>query len=66
MAQLKAAETKKVRSFKTKSAQIKYLNSLGWSRGDISRYLTKFYGKLVRYQHVRNVLVTEVKNPTEK
>lgn len=48
----------KLKAFTTKSAQIRYLDSEGYTRGDISRILTKFYGKLVRYQHVRNVLIT--------
>lgn len=38
------------------SARIRYLHKAGWSRGDIARSLDK------RYQHVRNVLVTPVKN----
>jgi hypothetical protein len=41
----------------TKSAKIRYLNSIEMSRGDIARYLG------IRYQHVRNVLITPVKNP---
>ena len=41
----------------TKSSKIRFLNSKGWSRGDISRYMD------IRYQHVRNVLITPVKNP---
>jgi hypothetical protein len=40
----------------TKSSQIKYLDSLGHKRAEISKHLTAQYGKLVRYQHVRNVL----------
>ena len=39
------------------SAQIRYLASLGWARGDIARYTGK------RYQHVRNVLITPLKRP---
>ncbi len=37
------------------SFRIRYLNSLGWKRGRIA----KFMGK--RYQHVRNVLETPLK-----
>ena len=40
----------------TKSAKIRYLDKKGYSRGDISRVLK------IRYQHVRNVLVTPVKS----
>jgi hypothetical protein len=39
----------------TTSSQIRYLNSIGWKRGDIARLLNK------RYQHVRNVLITPLK-----
>lgn len=50
----------------TKSSQIRYLNSQGYSRGDIAKILTKHYypkgGKEVRYQHVRNVLITPIQN----
>ena len=38
------------------SQKIRKLHSEGYSRGDIARFLEK------RYQHVRNVLVTPVKN----
>lgn len=41
----------------TKSAKIRALDAKGYSRADISRYLK------IRYQHVRNVLITPVKNP---
>lgn len=46
----------------TKSSQIRKLNSEGWKTADISRFLTEFHGKLVRYQHVRNVLITPLTN----
>lgn len=41
--------------YKTKSALIRYLDSQGWTRGTIA----KFMG--IRYQHVRNVLITPIK-----
>ena len=44
----------------TTSGRIRFLNSLSWTRGDISRYLG------IRYQWVRNVLVTPVKEPRDK
>jgi hypothetical protein len=53
----------------TKSGWIRFLTSLGWTRGQIVKYLndTVLKGKKqIRYQHVRNVLITEVKNPTDK
>lgn len=40
----------------TTASQIRYLNSLGYSRGDISRILN------IKYQWVRNVLITPLKN----
>jgi hypothetical protein len=39
----------------TKSAKIRSLHALGIERGDISRILS------IRYQHVRNVLITPLK-----
>lgn len=41
----------------TKSAAIRALTAEGKSRGDIAKMLN------IRYQHVRNVLITPVKNP---
>lgn len=45
-------------SFKTKSACIRYLDSLGWNRSKIATKLN------IRYQHVRNVLTQELKKGT--
>ncbi len=39
----------------TKSDKIRSLYSMGYSKGDISRILS------LRYQHVRNVLITPLK-----
>lgn len=39
----------------TKSAKIRYLHSKGMKRGDIAKQLD------IRYQHVRNVLITPLK-----
>lgn len=41
----------------TVSAKIRFLDSKGMSRGDIAKFLT------IRYQWVRNVLITPVKKP---
>lgn len=46
---------------KGKSAQIRYLDSQGFTRKDIVAKLSGIYGKEIRYQHVRNVLVTQLK-----
>jgi len=53
------SEQTKLDSLSTTSGKIRYLNGLGRSRGDISRLLG------IRYQWVRNVLVTPVKEPRE-
>jgi hypothetical protein len=42
-------------SLTTKSAKIRFLDSKGMKRGDIAKKLG------IRYQHVRNVLVTPIK-----
>ena len=54
---LTKAQTNKLNTLPTTSSKIRYLDSIDMSRGDISRTLNK------RYQHVRNVLITPVKNP---
>ena len=41
----------------TTSGKIRYLDSQNLTRGQISKVLN------IRYQHVRNVLITPVKNP---
>ena len=41
--------------FSTTSGKIRYLASTGMSRGDIAKKLN------IRYQHVRNVLITPIK-----
>lgn len=47
--------------FKTKSAAIRYLHSKGFTVNQIHKHLG------IRYQHVRNVLSTELKRgPNEK
>jgi len=62
---LNKSQTTKLSSFQTMSAKIRFLNSLGMSRGDIGRYLTKSENRYVRYQWVKNVLDTKVKTPKE-
>jgi len=44
-------------SLVTTSSKVRYLDSQGMSRGQIAKTLN------IRYQHVRNVLITPVKNP---
>lgn len=58
MAQTKKVNlTKELGKLPTTSAKIRYLAGKDMSRGDIARTLG------IRYQHVRNVLITPVKNP---
>ena len=67
---LTSAREKKLKAFTTKSAGIRYLNSLGYPNGDIARKMTSIWkpttGKNVRPQHVSGVLHQSVKNPQEK
>ena len=57
MKALTKAQKNRMGALPTTSAKIRYLASLDVPRGDIARTLNK------RYQHVRNVLITPVKNP---
>ena len=51
------AQTTKMTNLPTWSAKIRYLSSLGMKNGAIAKQLGK------RPQHVREVLITPVKNP---
>ena len=55
MTKLTKAQTSALTKLTTKSAKIRYLNSLGLTRSEIAKKLD------IRYQHVRNVLITPVK-----
>lgn len=59
MTKLNKAQKTKLDSFSTTSAKIRYLHSLEWTRSEIKDQLG------IRYQHVRNVLITPVKNPKD-
>ena len=54
-----------LKAFQHTSTQVRYLDSLGYTRGEIKKLLFKHCGKDKRYQHIRNILVTPVANPTE-
>jgi DNA-binding NarL/FixJ family response regulator len=56
---LTGAQTKAISKLPSKSAKIRYLTAKGWSRSQIAGYLG------IRYQHVRNVQITPVANPTK-
>lgn len=55
-----AAVEAKLAVMKNTSTKIRYLASLNMTRGAIAKQLN------VRYQHVRNVLITPVTNQAEK
>jgi hypothetical protein len=43
------------------SQTIRWLTGKGLVRGDVVRYFEQHLGRTIRYQHVRNVLITPVK-----
>ena len=51
------SQSTKINKMNTKSAKIRFLNAEGFSRSEIAALIK------IRYQHVRNVLITPVKNP---
>ena len=42
-------------TYKTKSGMVRFLSAEGFDRGTIAKYMG------IRYQHVRNILVTPIK-----
>lgn len=60
---MSAVQVKTLKGLPTKSAQIRFLNSLNQSRSEIVRHFKDTLGIEIRYQHVRNVLITPVTNP---
>lgn len=55
-----AAQAKAVDGMSTVSARIRYLNGEGYSNGEITKLIPNASGNKLRYQHVRNVLITPV------
>lgn len=53
------SQLKTLAGFSTKSAKIRFLNSEGYTKGDIARIMG------IRYQHVNNVLNQKVTTPKE-
>lgn len=43
------------------SQTIRFLTSKGLTRGQVVKYFEAHLGRTIRYQHVRNVLITPVK-----
>lgn len=65
--QLSKDQLSKLKSFTKVSTQIRYLTSLNHTRGEIVKIIKEHgLNKRIRYQHVRNVQVTPVTNPSEK
>lgn len=48
---------------RSKSSRVRELHSLGLNRSQILAEMKKLYPNMI-YQHVRNILVTELKKPT--
>ena len=66
-AALSSSQVKKFKSFSKVSTQIRYLTFIGYTRSEIVTYIRKNgLNKSIRYQHVRNVQVTPITNPSEK
>ena len=57
-ASLTKAQQKIVDDLPTVSARIRYLNEQEFSRSEITKLITNATGGELRYQHVRNVLLT--------
>jgi len=64
---LQSSQAKKFQTFSNVSTQIRYLHSLDFTRGEIVKYISAHgLNRSIRYQHVRNVLITPITNPKEK
>lgn len=59
-------QQKVVADLPTVSAKIRYLNEQGYSRSQITKLITNAKGGVLRYQHVRNVLLTPLATPATK
>jgi hypothetical protein len=63
-ANLKLLDTKQVAhldSLTSTAAKVRFMATVTSDRGEISRFLTAHLGREVRYQWVRNVLITPLK-----
>lgn len=59
MNKLTKKQSTKLNSFTTTSAKIRFLSNLDYTRSEIKNTLN------IRYQHVRNVLITPIKKAKE-
>lgn len=60
-----AAQQKVVDGLPTVSARIRYLHGEGYSRSDITKLIPNASGGTLRYQHVRNVLLTPLQTESK-
>jgi ArsR family metal-binding transcriptional regulator len=58
---LDAAQIKALDALTTTAAKVRFMATVTQDRGEISRYLSAHLGREVRYQWVRNVLITPLK-----
>lgn len=63
-AKMTSAQAKKVKELPTVSARIRYLSEQGYSRSEITKLIKNAHGGDLRYQHVRNVLMTPLVGKT--
>ncbi len=63
---LTKAQQTKVDALPTVSARIRYLDSEGLTRSQITKVIPNAKGGTLLYQHVRNVLVQDVANAKAK
>ncbi len=61
---LSKAQQTAVKKMTTVSARIRYLDSQGFTRSQITKLIPNAKGGQLLYQHVRNVLTTEVAKAT--
>ena len=59
-------KTYKMSDYNSKSHMIRSLSSEGKSRSDIVKIISESQGKPIRYQHVRNVLITPLMRDQKK
>jgi len=62
---LTKAQQKVVNNLPTVSARIRYLDGEGFTRSQITKLITNAKGGVLRYQHVRNVLLTPLATPAK-
>lgn len=59
-------KTYKMEDYNSKSHMIRSLSGEGKSRSEIVKIISEAQGKAIRYQHVRNVLITPLVRDLKK